>query len=100
MRVSGGICFTNMDLAVAGIDALREVGFEAEIDYDNIEIDTSMVFGAVWYDIPEGIRSCHHISDLMDEILSAIAPFGGYCPEFGRGCEGDVWRDFEPKHYN
>jgi hypothetical protein len=88
MRASGPINFSNMSSAIDGVAALRDAGFEAELDHDRLELDGSEAFGAVWCDV-EGLDN---LSELHDRIPALLAPYGD-CFEFGIGSETAVWRD-------
>jgi hypothetical protein len=88
-RVSGSINFPSMNAALDGVAALREAGFEAEIDHDLIEVDGSWVFGAVWTDI----ENLADVDRVWDRIITVVDLYFGDCHEFGVGSEKTVWRD-------
>jgi hypothetical protein len=88
-RVSGPINFPTMNAALDGVAALREAGFEAEIDHDLLEVDGSWAFGAVWTDIENPADA----DIVWDRIMAVVELHGGDCFEFGVQSEKNVWRD-------
>jgi hypothetical protein len=80
-----------MNAAFDGVDALRDAGFEAEIDHDML-IDGPEAFGAVWLDLSKDPTDAD-IIELLHRVAALLGPCGGDCFEFGVGSETAVWRD-------
>jgi hypothetical protein len=89
-RVSGPINFLDMNSALDGIAALRDAGFNAELDHDAVDLESAAVFGAVWLDIEDPADA--DIDKVWDQVKAVLELHGGDCFEFGIGSELTVWR--------
>jgi hypothetical protein len=91
-RLAGPICFQSMHGALDGIAALRDAGFEAEIDYGIVETASNVAWGAVWIDVDDSQIDAQR-GKLWDQIDALIYPHYGLCDAFNVGSEKTVWRD-------